>query len=92
MFYVLCWIIKMAKKLYLVVHQSQEWPHALTRKQAYSRRVPAGETVPYRKKESLQPLSFGVKKLINGFFLEGSLQSLLMYLAKDKVLLFYDCS
>ena len=27
------------------------------------------------KKESLQPLSFGVKKLINGSFLEGSLQS-----------------
>jgi hypothetical protein len=26
------------------------------------------------KKESLQPLSFRVKKLINGFFLEGSLQ------------------
>jgi hypothetical protein len=28
-----------------------------------------------KKWESLQPLSFGVKELINVFFLEGSLQS-----------------
>ena len=56
----------MAKKTLSGGSSKREWPHALTRKQAHSRRAPAGETVLYRKKESLQPLSFGVKKLIDG--------------------------
>ena len=47
---------------------AREWPHAL------ARRAPAGKTV-FFEKGSLQPLSFGAKKLIDGFFLEGSLQS-----------------
>jgi hypothetical protein len=75
MFYVLCWIIKMAKKLYLQSPE-RESGHIL---QPGNRHTAGGPLLEklflIGKKESLQPLSFGVKKLINAFFLEGSLQS-----------------
>ena len=44
---------------------AREWPQ----------RAPAGKTGFFFAKGSLQPLSFGAKKLLDVFFLEGSLQS-----------------
>lgn len=56
---------------------AREWPHALARIR-HSRRAPAGKTVHYRKRESLQPLSFGVKKLINVFFFPGGFSAIVI--------------
>jgi hypothetical protein len=53
---------------------AREWPQ----------RAPAGKTGFFFAKGSLQPLSFGAKKLLDVFFLEGSLQSWLLRLANDK--------
>ena len=50
----------------LSVGSAREWPHALARIR-HSRRAPAGETVLYRKKESLQPHGIEAKKLIDFF-------------------------
>jgi hypothetical protein len=73
MFYVLCWIIKMAKKIFICKAESG---HML---QPGNRHTAGGPLLEklflIGKKESLQPLSFRVKKLMNVFFLEGSLQS-----------------
>jgi hypothetical protein len=72
MSYVLCWIIKMAK----IFICKTESGHTLQPGNRHTAGGPLLEKLFFiGKKESLQPLSFGVKKLINGFFLEGSLHS-----------------
>jgi hypothetical protein len=65
MFCVSCWKVKMAKTLSSGL--AREWPHALARIR-HSRRAPAGKN-SFFEKGSLQPLGFGVKKLIDVFFL-----------------------
>jgi hypothetical protein len=71
MFCVSCWKIKMVKTL--------SAGSAKLRVATYFSRVSgtAGEPLLEKllsKKGSLQSLSFGAKRLIDGFFLEGSLQ------------------
>ena len=82
MFCVSCWKIKMAKTL--SVGSAREWPHALARIR-HSRGATPGKAA-LKERESAVSWFGGGKKLIDGFFLESSLQSWLLRLANDKVL------